>query len=325
MLFRYLLSFAVAVCASLMTTASARETPRLVLLGTGSNIATWTLPATPTLGALVHTTPIVFLHGGPGLYTEDRRIEQGQVFRNAGFTTIFYDQIGSGQSARPAASNYSLARMVADLEALRISLGIEKIVLWGNSWGCQLALLYAQAYPAHVAGLIFTSPGTVPGERPDRDYRLTKRTTVTIGRALETAITQIDNQGAAAEATVSQIDSGRLFDDLTRAELLQGMVCAKSTVTQANLPGGGNVFVNRIIAKEVARSRPNWSTLPRVPALIVRGECDFNSGANALRYQELVGGTKIDLPDIGHALLEDPTAVQTVLGDFARGPLAEVQ
>jgi len=323
--FRSLLSFAVAAYISMVSAVIARETPRTIVLDTGSSVATWTLPAAPSGGARIHTTLVVFLHGGPGLYTEDRRIEQGQVFRDAGFTTVFYDQVGSGQSARLPASSYSLARMVADLEALRTSLGSEKLVLWGNSWGAQLALLYAQAHPAQVAGLILTSPGTVPGERPDRDYRLTKRSNVTVEEALEAAIAQIDRHGAEAEASVSQVASGRLFDDLTRSELLQGMVCKTSTVTQAALPGGGNVFVNRMIAKEVAKSKRNWATLPRIPTLIVRGECDFNSDANALRYQALTGGTKVNLPGLGHALLEDPAAVQTTLSNFARGPLADVQ
>lgn len=317
-------ALAVATCLSAVPLAVARDTPRTVLLNTGSSIATWMLPATPTGGARLHTTPVVFLHGGPGLYTEDRRIEQGQVFRDAGFNTVFYDQIGSGQSARLPAVNYTLARMVADLEALRLGLGSEKLVLWGNSWGAQLALLYAQAHPTRVAGLVFTSPGTVPGDRPDRDYRLTKRKSVDIEPALEAAIREIDRHGADAEASVSQVESGRLFDTLTRADLLQGMVCKTSTVVQADLPGGANVFVNRMVAKDVAKARPDWRTLPRVPALTVRGGCDFNADANALRYQAFAGGLKVDHPGLGHALLEDPAAVQTTLNTFARGPLAEV-
>jgi pimeloyl-ACP methyl ester carboxylesterase len=320
---RLILSFVTAICA-LTTTALAREAPRTIALSTGSIVATWTLPATPTGDATTHTTPIVFLHGGPGLYTEDRRIEMGQAFRNAGFSTVFYDQIGSGQSARLPATNYTLARMIADLEALRVSLGSEKIVLWGNSWGAQLAILYAQAYPDRVAGLVFTSPGTLPGERAQRNYSVTKRGNVNIPRDLDAAITQIDRRGAAAEATISQVDSGRLFDAVTRAELLEGMVCKASNITQADLPGGGNVFVNRIVQKEVAAARPNWATLPRVPSLVVRGSCDFNPDQNATRYQTLMGATKVDLPNLGHGLMEDPLAVQNALSTFARGTLVAI-
>jgi pimeloyl-ACP methyl ester carboxylesterase len=321
---RSVFSLALALIALTTSPTQAREAPRMVSLTTGSSIATWTLPATPTQGTTRHTTPVIFLHGGPGLYTEDRRIEMGRAFRDAGFSTVYYDQIGGGLSARIPATNYSLARMIADLEALRVSLGQEKVVLWGNSWGSQLAILYAQAYPNRVAGLVFTSPGTVPGERAQRNYALTKRGRVNIPRELEAAITQIDRRGGAAEPAVSQTDSGRLFDAVTSAELLEGMVCKASNLTQAELPGGGNVFVNRMVSKDVAAARPNWSTLPRVPSLIVRGGCDFNPDQNAARYQTLTGGTKVDLPNLGHGLLEDPAAVQNTLSTFARGPLAIV-
>jgi pimeloyl-ACP methyl ester carboxylesterase len=305
---------------TLFCTAQAREAPRSVALNTGSTVATWTLQATSATGTKVHQTPVIYLHGGPGMYTEDRRIEMGQAFRAAGFNTIYYDQIGGGQSARIPAINYTLARMIADLEALRVSLGTEKMVLWGNSWGAQLAVLYAQAYPSRLAGFVLTSPG----QSVARDYKVTKRTSVTIGRELTAAINQIDRKGGAAEATISQVDSGRLLDVVTSADLLEGMVCKTSTITQADLPGGANLFVNRIVPKQVASARPDWATIPRVPALIVRGACDFLPTTSADRYVAVTGGTRVDVPNVGHGLLEDPAAIERILGTFARDALTVV-
>ena len=321
-----LISQLLATALFLTATASlAREAPRTISLSTGSNLATWTLPATPVGGARTHQTPIVYLHGGPGMYTEERRIEMGHAFRAAGFTTVFYDQVGSGQSARISASDYSLARMISDLEALRISHRAEKLILWGNSWGAQLAVLYAQAYPARVAGFVLTSPGNFPGETFARNYRITKRKTVTIGRELTSAMNQIDRKGGQAEPAVSQVDSGRLLDVVMNADLLEGMVCKSSNVGQSELPGGANLFVNRMVQKEVPKVRHNWAvTMPRVPTLIVRGECDFIPVESASRYQSVTGGKKIEVPNVGHGLLENGPAVETILGNFARVDLAEV-
>ncbi len=314
----------IAVFALVSTPALAREAPRMVALSTGSNIATWTLPASPTTGTRTHQTPVIYLHGGPGMYTEDRRIEMGQAFRTAGFTTVFYDQIGGGQSARIPATQYSLARMIADLEALRINLGAEKMVLWGNSWGAQLAVLYAQAYPNRVAGFVLTSPGSFPGEMFRRNYGVTKRTNVTIGRELTAAINQIDRKGGQAEVTVSQIDSGRLLDVVASADLVEGFVCKNSVATQTDLPGGANLFVNRIVQKEVAAARSSWTTMPRVPSLTLRGSCDFIPVESANRYVAISGGTRTDIANVGHGLLEDPVAVSALLGDFARTKLSEL-
>jgi pimeloyl-ACP methyl ester carboxylesterase len=314
----------IALTTLLATPIQAREVPRMVTLSTGSNVATWTLPATPAAGTRTHQTPVVYLHGGPGMYTEDRRIEMGQAFRVAGFTTVFYDQIGGGQSERIPATQYSLARMIADLEAMRVSLGTEKLVLWGNSWGSQLAVLYGQTYPNRVAAFVLTSPGAFPGENVRRNYGVTKRTSVTIGRELTAAINQIDRKGGAAEPAVSQVDSGLLFDAVVSADMLEGMVCKASTVTQADVPGGGNLYVNRIIPKEVAASRPNWTTMPRVPSIIVRGSCDFLPVTSADRYVAVTGGARIDVVGVGHGLLEDPAAVERILATFAREGLAGV-
>jgi pimeloyl-ACP methyl ester carboxylesterase len=312
------------LCAFSASIADAREAPRMVALSTGSNIATWTLPASPVPGTKIHQTPVIYLHGGPGMYTEDRRIEMGQAFRAAGFTTVYYDQIGGGQSARIPASQYNLARMIGDLEALRISLGTEKLVLWGNSWGAQLAVLYGQAYPSRVAAFVLTAPGGFPGETIRRNYGVTKRTTVTIGRDLTAAINQIDRKGGAAEPAISQVDSGRLLDAVVSADMLEGMVCKASTLTQADLPGGANLFTNRIIPKEVVAARPNWTTMPRVPSLIVRGSCDFLPVTSADRYVAITAGARIDVTNVGHGLLEDPAGIERILGTFARDGLAGV-
>ena len=90
----------------------------------------WILPAD---GAAARSAPVVFLHGGPGLYTEARRFDEAAVMRAAGFDTIFFDQAGGGQSARLPAGDYSHDRAVADIEALRVALGKDQFVLWGRN------------------------------------------------------------------------------------------------------------------------------------------------------------------------------------------------
>jgi pimeloyl-ACP methyl ester carboxylesterase len=301
---------------------SAREAPRMVELSTRSVVATWSL--TPALPTAARSTPVVFLHGGPGLYTEDRRIEQGQVFRTAGFTTIFYDQVGSGQSKQLVATDYSLNRMVDDLEALRVYLGSSKLILWGNSWGSQLAVLYARKFPDRVAALILTSPGIFPGLSVRRDYTFSKRGSIKISDALSNAVELIDDKGGKAETQISQTVSGRLFDELAATELLSAMVCRASNITNAVLPGGGNLFVNRIVQKEVSQTKGPWHELPKVPSLVVRGGCDFIPTASAERYAQLLNARFIELPNAGHALLEDPASIDQVISAFISNQLTDL-
>jgi proline iminopeptidase len=100
------------------------------------------------------TTPLIIVHGGPGgsVYTFERTLGP----RLERFSTIvYYDQRGSGRSEAPAdATNYSIEALVQDLDALRQSLGADRINLLGFSFGGQLALEYAVRHPDRVEGMI---------------------------------------------------------------------------------------------------------------------------------------------------------------------------
>ncbi|NVJ97727.1 MAG: prolyl aminopeptidase [Alphaproteobacteria bacterium] len=96
--------------------------------------------------------PIVFVHGGPGGGTSPI---QRRFFNPAKYRIILFDQRGCGRS-RPHASldDNTSWDLVADMEAIRTHLGIQQWLLFGGSWGSTLSLLYAQAHPQHVKGLI---------------------------------------------------------------------------------------------------------------------------------------------------------------------------
>lgn len=95
---------------------------------------------------------IVFLHGGPGggCLPHHRRF-----FDPAHWRIVLFDQRGAGRSS-PGASvtDNTTWALVADLEKLRGLLGVERMVLFGGSWGSTLALAYAQTHPQRCAGLV---------------------------------------------------------------------------------------------------------------------------------------------------------------------------
>ncbi|WP_421837035.1 alpha/beta fold hydrolase [Novosphingobium sp.] len=63
-------------------------------------------------------------------------------------------QRGCGQSTpRGELAANSLQHSIADMEALRRHLGIERWLVSGGSWGSTLALAYAQAHPERCLGL----------------------------------------------------------------------------------------------------------------------------------------------------------------------------
>src|SRR5207245_10454852 len=58
--------------------------------------------------------------------------------------------------------------LIADIEALRETLGIEAWLVWGGSFGSALALAYAQAYPARVTEMVLW--GIATGRRSETDW-----------------------------------------------------------------------------------------------------------------------------------------------------------
>ncbi len=302
--------------------ANAAPEPVMMNLPTGSRVASWTLPA---VSDRQHKTPIIFLHGGPGLYVEDRRLEEGAVFRQLGFPTIYFDQAGGGRSDRLPVSEYSFARAVADLDSLRVSLGQDRVILWGNSYGAALAAVYAQQYPDRVAALILTSPGMFPGLDAKRDYSVTARDKVEYSPAIRDAIGRIDRSPAEAEKQISQAAAGQLFDQIVSEELLDGVVCKGAAVRPPALPGGGNLYAARAIFRDVKRAKLPPKSAAHIPTLIIRGTCDFIPASSAERYQSFLGGKLVTVQGTGHGLLEHREEVDAALRGFVENELGALR
>jgi len=102
--------------------------------------------------------PFLALHGGPGgcrLPLEalaplalERRV-------------VLFDQLGSGESSRPDDPElWTVETFVEQVQSVRDGLGLERIHLFGSSWGGMLAVEYAFTQPAGLASLILNSTPT---------------------------------------------------------------------------------------------------------------------------------------------------------------------
>ncbi|MFF1876194.1 alpha/beta fold hydrolase, partial [Kitasatospora herbaricolor] len=105
-------------------------------------------------------TPVVVLHGGPGSgSTPGGR----RTWDPAKYLIVQLDQRNCGRSTPPASdpatdlSRNTTHALIADLEQLRRHLGVDRWVVWGGSWGCTLALAYAEQHPERVRALILVS------------------------------------------------------------------------------------------------------------------------------------------------------------------------
>lgn len=107
---------------------------------------------------------LVVLHGGPALDAEYLIPDLLPLARHA--TLVFYDQRGGGRSTLgPTDATerawYGIDRHAADLDSLRVRLGMTRLLLVGNSWGAMLAARYTERHPERVRGLVLHAPGYV--------------------------------------------------------------------------------------------------------------------------------------------------------------------
>jgi pimeloyl-ACP methyl ester carboxylesterase len=132
---------------------------------------------------------VVFLAGGPGQPGVQliRRVEQRLAAALSGYRLVMFDQRGTGAEALscpalqqaagssdlvvvprgtvaacarklgPERRYFSTPETVADIEALRAALGVQRLTLDGVSYGTYVAERYALAYPRHVSRLVLDS------------------------------------------------------------------------------------------------------------------------------------------------------------------------
>ena len=136
---------------------AAAQTPMPAIPPTGHvptsdvDIAYW------VYGAPQSTTPIFAVNGGPGL--SHLYMVQNDLWQRVSQhrQVIFYDQRGTGASPliNPHAPQTAAAQ-IADLDAVRAHLHLDKIDLCGDSYGGLLVIAYAAAHPEHVHKLIIS-------------------------------------------------------------------------------------------------------------------------------------------------------------------------
>jgi proline iminopeptidase len=105
-------------------------------------------------------TPLVLCHGGPGMW--DYFDDVADMLRGTA-RVVRWDQRGCGRSQR--CGPYSIARSVADLDAVRDQLAGRRTAVLGHSWGAHLALRYALEHRQRVSHLIYVAGTGIDGDR----------------------------------------------------------------------------------------------------------------------------------------------------------------
>lgn len=273
-------------------------------------------------------TPVVVLHGGPGVPDLAGDLESLRGLAAQGHDVYAYAQLGAGSSSRLAdPTGYTVTRGVADLEQVRRRIGAPRVILIGHSYGAFLAAAYMAAHPDRVEKVVFTSPGSlVDGLSggalqsrltwPQRlhTYALLVRPRLLLAYAL----LQVNPVAAHSFAGDPELDARQ---DLVYAATAPALHCPGRS--GAALHGTG-FYANQVPQSRQPAPVPDIVERLRtvhVPALVIKGQCDYIDWRTAAEYVETIPGARLSyLRGAGHELKSDrPVAYQAAIEAFLDG------
>jgi proline iminopeptidase len=297
-------------------------------LRTGSHIAYTYQPAPDDPGQ----PPVILVHGGPGSPSmgQARVIE---ALNEVGFDVYGYHQVGAGLSGRlDDVSQYTVARHVQDLEAIRHIIGAEQVILIGGSWGGQLIANYLAAYPQHVDRAVVSSPGAIYPPAFTDEARLTEEgnqdlqaTIAAYPRfVLAYALMQtIGPRPAHALLPDEQID-GVFQAFVSNLDMAPGCSDVEARVSSdRETPAGIGFWVNAVTtrnADQIDDPRPvlqNTTT----PVLVLRGECDYIAWEVTREYLDVLpNAILLAIDGAGHTIeTHQPDQYREAIIAFLRG------
>ncbi len=158
--------------------------------------------------------PAVVLHGGPGSGCSpwDRRLFDPSAYR-----LVLFDQRNCGRSTPHASAldtsleSNTTAHLIADMEQLRQHLDVDRWLVFGGSWGCTLALAYAERYPERVTEMILC--GITTGRYKEIDWLFRGGVAIFFPEQwerLRTALPEAERDGDIVEAYSRRLNDADL-------------------------------------------------------------------------------------------------------------------
>ena len=279
-----------------------------------------------------HGKPAVVLHGGPGSgCTPWHR----RLFDRSAYRLVLFDQRNCGRSTPHASAletsleSNTTAHLIADIEQLRQHLNIDRWLVFGGSWGCTLALAYAERYPERVTDMILF--GVTTGRHQEIDWLFRGGVAIFFPEQwerLRTALPEAERDGDIVEAYYRRLNDANLTVRQQAAEAW----CLWESATPAwpPLTSLAPRFTNPTFALAFARIVTHYmhhklwledgsllrdaDVLADIPGILVNGRFDFQAPiAYAWELKRVWPRAKLVMVDnAGHAA-DNPGLTQALI------------
>jgi proline iminopeptidase len=263
-----------------------------------------------TFGSPSAALPVIAVNGGPGL--SHKYMLQNDMWQKvaAHRLVVFYDQRGTGASKHLAANaSQTMDFHVADLEAVRAHLKLERAAFVGDSYGGLLVIAYAAAHPEHVAKLVLSD--AAPPAWKDMVHLLPQ------------VFPDVEESGEATQKKMAANPEAAAQEGLVNHFR---MIFYSPAKLQAYLTHMGDIGYVPAVGDAVSKATENidlTAALPRFnfPTLVITGRYDMNvAPLTAWRMaHEIPGARIVFFEESGHLpSYEEPEKYLQVLNDFLK-------
>jgi len=261
-----------------------------------------------TFGARGASLPVIAVNGGPGL--SHAYMMQNDLWQRVGrdHFVVLYDQRGTGKS-KPVKQGaaQTMEAQVADLDAVRAALKLDKVALVGDSYGGMLSMAYAVAHPEHVAKLVLS-------DSPPPNWK-------TMVHLLPDVFPDLEEQG---DAEAKKLGEGT--DAAEQAGLRNHfrMIFYSPELRDAYMAKMGDLGFEPGVAAAISKSTTEMDLTAQIkdfhfPVLVITGRYDMNvAPLTAWRMAHEIPGAKIVFFEkSGHLpAYEEPEKYLAVLNGF---------
>jgi pimeloyl-ACP methyl ester carboxylesterase len=239
--------------------------------------------------------PLVVCHcGGPG-FPGATLGDLGRLAEN--FELLILDPRGTGDTPPPHDGGYAEDDYVADLEELRVHLGLDSFDLLGHSHGGFVSMSYAAVFPDRVRRLVLVA--TAPRFASEYDERIVAHWSASTDPSIVAALVARTERMSRVEVEDEERMRLRMLElrlYFRRAEGVEwlGSVFAR----QAPNVDALNYFNTQVAPRYDIRGE-----LPRIaaPTLAITGELDFfGPPANRDIVEGIPNARSVVIPDAGH-------------------------
>jgi len=256
--------------------------------------------------------PLLVVNGGPGF--DHGYLVTSPVWDELakGRRVVMYDQRGTGRSTpvKPG-TPLTLADQLADLDAVRKSLGVQEIDLLGHSYGGSLVMAYTARFPDRVKRLLIV----------DSAAPKWSETAFLFKEVYPEIAERMDGFELGSQFGDTSAIEGQIREYLTMLFWDPGH---RDAFLRQYSTGGFRRHVNEVLDADMAHYDLNPEIKKfRMPVLVMTGRYDMNvAPVVAWKIHKAIPASRLEIFDrSGHLpFFEEPERFRTVVQDFLGKP-----